>query len=109
VPAFFNHLLKTALDFVKWRGERAPAGVDDDIPVWAEFGAMLSKCLANAALDTVSRHCFSQGFRDREPDADAGGVLAGPAEGRKQWAGNTEAVVIDDAKVGGFLNLRRSR
>ena len=72
---------------------------------------MQAEGFAQAALDSIADHRFTDGSRDGEPDARAefrvclaGIDLARLAEGGKQWTGDAESVIIDMPEVGGAEN-----
>ena len=88
VRAFFDHLPESPLDFgeLGFKG-RAP-GVDDDIPLRAELGAMQAEGFAESALDAVADDGSAEGAGSGESQACTGlsTAVARQTERREQGA-----------------------
>lgn len=93
-------------NFAEGGVEDGAAGIEDDVPLRRERGAVEAKGFAQTALDAVAVDRAADGSRDGEAEAGAGWAgsgsgIASEAEGREEGTGDAETMVIDESKVGG--------
>ena len=79
--------------------DRFAARIDDYGPLGTQPVEMQPHRLADAAPYTVAHHGFTDGARDGKPDARTRRLGLADAEGRKQRARITAAVVIDPSEI----------
>ncbi len=110
-PAFVDHLLERPLDFGKRRVESGAAGIDHDIPLRADFGAVEAESLAETALNAVANHGSTNGAGYGETQARAGsrGPRVRQAKGGEQGTGKANTVVISGSEFDGAQDPRRGR
>lgn len=109
VPAFFDHLEQSAFDIGERSCRRRAAWIDHNVPLRADFGAVKPKRFTNPAFDPVADHRAANRARHGETDPGAIAVIPRKAERREDWTGNPSAVVIDNTKIRGSEDPRRSR
>ena len=110
VPAFFNHLLKRALDFRDRRIKRRTPRVEDNVPLGPELGPMHAKRFTQPAFDPVSQDRAADGARNGEPQTCAVPMgFSSQTKRREDRARNANAIVIDCPEVSRPQNPRRAR
>jgi len=108
VPAFFDHLPQSPFDLGKRSHERRAPRVDNDIPLRSEFSRPVAKRFAKSSFDPVSHHRAPDLPGNREPKPSTFRAIAFEAERGEHRTGNADAVVIDEAKIGGLEDPRSS-
>ena len=69
--AFFDQLNHLASNRPERRFQQCPARIEHDVPFRRELSAVQTERFAQAALDAVAKHRFSDRSRHGEPDARA--------------------------------------
>lgn len=110
-PAFVDHLLERPLDFGKRRVEGGAAGIDHDIPLRADFGAVEPEGFAEAALNAVADDGSANraGHGETQARARSRGPRVRQAKGGEQGTGKADTVVISGSEFDGAQDPRRGR
>ncbi len=109
--AFFDHFPQRPLDIRKGRAQHGAPGIDHDIPLRPDFGAMEPERFPNAPLNPVADHRSADRARHGKPQSRRvpGRVRVCQAKGREQGTGESDTVIIDGSEFGSAQNPRSVR